>query len=153
MDAGKSPSNDSEAMLNTTFTSESFTGISMCSSFSVVDIPLSPEFLSRYFTQSHVRQCYGLGYTAVLEIAFNRSAILVTVSSALATPCRCAIHSGWLYESHVVFAASCQTRIFNGRSIPTVWADCIKGVPPRAFPKMMSLVGGNVSPASAAPAA
>jgi hypothetical protein len=31
-------------MLNTTFTSESFTGISMCSSFSVVDIPYLPSF-------------------------------------------------------------------------------------------------------------
>src|SRR4029434_3241771 len=117
MDAGKSPSNDSEAMLNTTFTAESFTGLSMCRSFSGREIPLSLECCSRYFTQGHVRQCYGLGSTAVLEIAFNRSAIFVTVSSALATPCRCAIHPGGLYEIHVLRAASCQTRAFNGRSM------------------------------------
>jgi len=90
---------------------------------------------------------------ACVEIVLSRLAILFRTACALCTPCRCPIQFGSLYESHVLFAASCQTRIFKGRSIPTVWSACIKGVPPRAFPKMTSAVGANVSPAFAAPAA
>ena len=68
-------------------------------------------------------------------------------------PCRCAIQPGSLYEIQVLPATSCQTSTFNGRSIPTVWTDCMSGVPPRALPKIISSVGRNFSPTSAAPAA
>jgi len=86
-------------------------------------------------------------------MALNRSAILATTGSALAIPCRCAIQLGSLYEIHVLPTEFCQTSAFNGRSIPVVWTDCMRGVPPRAFPKMISSVGRNVRPTSAAPTA
>jgi hypothetical protein len=88
-----------------------------------------------------------------VETARNRSASLFTIGSALVSSCRCAIHLGSSYEIHVLPAASSQTIAFSGRSIPTVCADCMRGVPPRAFPKMISSVGRNVRPTSAAPAA
>ena len=86
-------------------------------------------------------------------MARNRSASLFTIDSAFATPCRCAIHLGSLYEIHVLPAEFCQTSAFNGRSIPVVGTDCMRGVPPRTLPKMISSVGRNVRPTSAAPAA
>src|SRR5436305_9744239 len=100
------------------------------------------------------RERYYAAFSVIfLAIALSAALILLTTGSALATPCRCAIQLGSLYDSHVVPDASSQTSAFNGRSIPTVCADCIKGVPPRALPKMMSSVGRNSRPAAAAPAA
>src|SRR5882724_12579186 len=99
----------------------------------------------------------GRDYTAfsviLLAIALSAPLILLTTGSALATPCRRAIQLSSLYDSHVVPDASSQTSAFNGRSIPTVCTDCIKGVPPRALPKMMTSVGRSSRPASDAPAA
>jgi hypothetical protein len=50
-------------------------------------------------------------------------------------------------------AASCQTGIFSGRSMPIVWAACISGVPPLALPNFCRSVGRNGNPTAAAPVA
>src|SRR5438132_12768391 len=91
--------------------------------------------------------CFHGVAAATPDIALSALLILLTTGSALATPCRCAIQLGSLYDSHVVPDASSQTSAFNGKSIPSVCTDCINGVPPRALPKMMSSVGRNSTPA------
>src|SRR4029077_16634274 len=110
-----------------------------------------------YEGRAHLRcSCLTFRYAspaAFLDIALSAAVILSTISARTPSPCRWTIQLGSLYESHVLPAASCQTSAFNGRSIPAVWDACINGVPPRALPKMMRLVGRKSSPASAAPPA
>src|SRR5438552_16975406 len=71
-------------------------------------------------------------------------------NNASGKPCRCCRYAGLLYESHTFPCASSQTRIFSGRSMATLGAASISGVPAFGLPKITSLVGGSFIPTFAA---
>jgi hypothetical protein len=60
-------------------------------------------------------------------------------------PCLLATHEGASYVKFTVPSAACQTRAFNGRSIPLTWATSISGVPVVGLPKIKSVVGGSAA--------
>ena len=49
-------------------------------------------------------------------------------------------------ETHTLLCSFSQTKIFRGRSIATLGAACINGVPAFGLPKISSLVGRIFSP-------
>src|SRR5580698_2286877 len=67
-------------------------------------------------------------------------------SRSAGKPCLSFRYSGLLYESHTLPWPSFQTKIFKGRSMATLGAANMRGVPPLGLPKINSLVGGIFIP-------
>jgi len=87
-------------------------------------------------------------YSAAFPASTSTTAILATNSSG--SPCLSFKYSGLLYEIQTFPAASSATRIFSGKSIATLGAASISGVPAFGLPKISSFVFGIFIPTFAA---